>query len=135
MTVYDKAKKCLEMVEGMGIDINNLTFTEVYGDVSIVNRAYYITHEGMVKIKTINREYVVPYSERLKDFINMVAVDDIKYEVDQGSKVHWAAEDYEVRKDKNGYYVVCEKNDYVFDLTHKDGTLCEKQEMFFKGEK
>lgn len=61
---------------------------------------------------------------------------EIKDAVDQGKKVHWATDIYEVIKDNIGQYLIkCSINNHCIALTWRDGiTLNGKEEEFYTKE-
>ena len=58
---------------------------------------------------------------------------EIKKAVDEGKKVYWVNELYEVIKDKFGRYLIrCSLNDSCIGLTWMDGiTLNGKEDQFY----
>lgn len=60
---------------------------------------------------------------------------EIKAAVDNGKKVHWANTLYDIKKDKNGeYLIVCNINQHTIGLTWADGvTLNAPEDEFFIG--
>lgn len=60
-------------------------------------------------------------------------LDEIKSAVDAGLPVRWSNDRYEVRKGKNGQYLITSRpNGYAIGLTWADGsTLNGKEEDFY----
>lgn len=61
---------------------------------------------------------------------------EIKKAVNEGKRVHWASEAYEVVHDKyDQWFIVCTLNNHATGLTWRDGrTLSEDPSEFFIGE-
>ena len=62
-----------------------------------------------------------------------MTADGIRRAVDAGYDIRWANDAYQVRKDKNGeYLIVCFNNDNCIGLTARDGvTLNGNPENFY----
>ena len=62
-----------------------------------------------------------------------MTADGIRRAVDAGYDIRWANDAYQVRKDKNGeYLIVCLNNDNCIGLTARDGvTLNGNPENFY----
>jgi hypothetical protein len=61
-------------------------------------------------------------------------LDEIKNAVNEGKKVYWSSDIYEVKYDEytEKYYVICITNDSMHGLTWNDGiTLNGKMEDFY----
>ena len=65
-----------------------------------------------------------------------MTLEEIKQAIEDGKKVYWASEAYDVIKDSIGQYLIsCNINGHCIGLTWRDGvTLNGKEEEFFIGE-
>jgi hypothetical protein len=80
-------------------------------------------------ILTLGRKY----NEQLS-FQRFDTLEEIKNAVNEGKKVYWSNDLYEVKYDEytEKYYVICTTNDSMHGLTWKDGiTLNGKMEDFY----